>query len=77
MVAVALVAYACGVVQYVAIGGEPMLRLAGIFAVPLFLGAAIGTLAGRPWAWVRFSAMFDLAMAVLILIWLMVGATGR
>ena len=54
-----------------------MLRLAGIFAVPLFLGAAIGTLAGRPWAWVRFSAMFDLAMAVLILIWLMVGATGR
>jgi hypothetical protein len=30
----------------------------------------------RAW-WVRFSAMFDLAMAVLILIWLMVGATGR
>ncbi len=67
----ALVAVACVAAKYVATCDDLRSGLFAVAAIPILLGAAIGTLAGRVGLGIRFGVAIDgglLALALLLLI---------
>jgi hypothetical protein len=60
-IATAFVAAASAATKY-AMGHEPYIQLIAVFAVPIFVGAAVGTLAGQLWRWIRAGIWSDIAL---------------
>jgi hypothetical protein len=64
-IATALVALACAVARYAAIAGDVLGWLFAVAAIPVLLGAAIGTLAGRVGFGIRIGAGIVVGLGLL------------
>jgi hypothetical protein len=67
-IATALVAVACFAAKLVVVSYSPMDRQIGALAIPVLIGAAVGTLTGRVASWVLCGVAVDLALIVLVVI---------
>ena len=74
-IATAFVAVACAVVRYAATAGDVLGWVFAIAAIPILLGAAIGTLTGRIGFGTRIGVGVVVGLGLLALLVLIVGAT--
>ena len=74
-VATAFVAVACAVVRYAATAGDVLGWVFAIAAIPILLGAAIGTLAGRVGFGTRIGVGVAVGLGLLAVLVLIVAAT--
>lgn len=65
-VATAFVAAASAAAKYAVAGNDPYAQFVAILAFPVFVGSAVGTLAGQMWRWIRAGIWADLALIGLI-----------
>jgi hypothetical protein len=73
-VATAYVGFASAAAKYAVASTDPHVQFLAIFAFPIFVGCAVGTLAGQMWRWIRAGIWADIALIGLVLIQMMMVA---
>jgi hypothetical protein len=73
-IATAFVAAASAAAKYAVVGDAPHVQFVAIFAFPILVGCAIGTLAGQMWRWIRAGIFADVALLGFILLQMMIVA---